>query len=273
MKNILITGSTDGIGKLTAIQLAKEGHHIYLHGRNPDKLNFFISEIKDISNNENIYGFIADFSDLNAVRLMAEQVKSKLSKIDVLINNAGILKNSISTGTNTIDIHFLINYLAPYLLTNLLLPLIKKSKEPRVINLSSAAQLPVSHHALEGKETLDHFNAYAQSKLALTMWNSHLANIEPNLIAIAVNPGSYLNTKMTSEANMQYQSSANKGANILYELATSKAYTSDSGKYFNNDLGSSKGSFSTAHPDAYDTTKMNALMDLTHNLVTPFFPK
>ena len=120
MKTIIITGSTDGIGKLAAIDLAKEGHEIYLHGRNPQKLTAVVEEIKQLSNNERVDGFVADFSDLDAVKEMAQQIKQKLSKIDVLVNNAGIFKSAQSENKDGLDIRMVVNYLAPYLLTEAL---------------------------------------------------------------------------------------------------------------------------------------------------------
>ena len=92
-KTILITGSTDGIGKLAALKLAEAGHQVYVHGRNADKLTSVIAEVKAVATGaavDNINGFVADFSDLNAVRKMAAEVNKKLPKLDVLINNAGI---------------------------------------------------------------------------------------------------------------------------------------------------------------------------------------
>ncbi|MEP2403081.1 MAG: SDR family NAD(P)-dependent oxidoreductase, partial [Nonlabens ulvanivorans] len=85
MKTILITGSTDGIGKLTALKLAKEGHKLFLHGRSEDKLNTVINEIQEASNNKNIKGFVADFSDINAVKQMVENIKNEVEKLDIII--------------------------------------------------------------------------------------------------------------------------------------------------------------------------------------------
>ena len=99
-KTILITGSTDGIGKLAATRLAKEGNEIYLHGRNPDKLDSVISEIKMLTGNDKLKGFLADFSDLNSVVKMAESIKNQITKLDVLINNAGIFNTPVSTDKN-----------------------------------------------------------------------------------------------------------------------------------------------------------------------------
>lgn len=117
MKTILITGSTDGIGKLAAIQFAKEGHEVFIHGRNAEKLTRVIAEIKESSNNSNVNGCVADFSDLKAVKQMATEIKGSLSKIDVLINNAGVFKSPVSMTEEGLDIRFAVNYFAPYLLT------------------------------------------------------------------------------------------------------------------------------------------------------------
>ena len=168
-KTILITGSTDGIGKLTALNLATQGHTIYTHGRNEAKVAAVVSEIKKASNNQNIYGLVADFSDLEAVSKLAEQIKNDIPKIDILINNAGIFKTKETLNNNGLDIRMVVNYLAPYVLTNAILPNIKQSEAPRIINLSSAAQAPVSEAVLIGKEQDSDNSTYAQSKFALTM--------------------------------------------------------------------------------------------------------
>ena len=266
-KTILITGSTDGIGKLAAIQLAKEGHEIYLHGRNSAKLLSVISEIKTISKNEKIKGFVADFSDLVEVLKMAEQIKNEVPKIDILLNNAGILKSKNSVNGDGLDIRIVVNYLAPYVLTNALLPLLKKSKTSRIINLSSAAQDTVLKGVITGEVRLSPNAAYAQSKLALTMWSFDLATKEQDLTVIAVNPGSLLNTKMANEAYGQHWAPAEKGANLLVDLAISEMYKNDSGKYFNNDMGEDRGVFAPAHTDAYDQEKIRQLIRLTNEVL------
>lgn len=261
-KIILITGSTDGIGKLTALKLAMDGNTIYIHGRSDAKVNEVVAEIKLASNNEKIKGLVADFSDLKAVKNLAEHIKKDIPKIDVLINNAGILKSSVNKTKDGYDMRIAVNYLAPYLLTNNILNVMKRSEEPRIINLSSAAQSTVFNSVLNGSEEVIDNNSYAQSKLALTMWSFNLAKYEPNITVIAVNPGSLLNTKMANEAYGQYWSPADKGVEILYNLATSEAYKNDSGKYFDND----KGVFAPAHPDAYNLDKIDELLLVTNNL-------
>ena len=258
-RTILITGSTDGIGKLAAIRLAKEGHYICLHGRNSEKLTAVIREIRASANNEDIRGFVADFSDLEAVEKMAIHIHDQLPKIDVLINNAGVFNSPTRLTKDGLDTRFVVNYLAPYKLTNRLIPLLQKGTEPRIINLSSAAQAPVDFRVLMGQETSSIQETYAQSKLALTMWSFYLAKEFQDITVIAVNPGSLLNTKMVREAYGHHWSPVDKGANILYDLAVSRDHKNVTGKYFDND----KGGFSQAHPDAYDQTKVQELIKKT----------
>lgn len=276
-KTILITGSTDGIGKLAALNLAKAGHHVYLHGRDADKLDSVIAEIKAVATGaaaNNIDGFVADLSDLNAVRSMAEEVSDKLPKLDVLINNAGIYTTASPTTKDGLDVRFVVNYLAPYELTNALLPLLKKSNKARIVNLSSAAQAPISYKAFAGQERLDDKDAYAQSKLALTMWSMDLADTvaNDNINVIAVNPGSLLNTKMVSEAYGKYWSSADKGANILTALAISDEFADDTGKYFDNDIkdgvhGDARGEFGQPHANALNKDTIAELNRQTQDLL------
>ena len=262
-KAILITGSTDGIGKLAAIKLAKDGHQIYLHGRNEEKLSHVIEEIKSDSNNQNVKGFVADFSDLRAVRIMANQIQGKLPSLEVLINNAGIFKSSNPVNRDGLDVRLAVNYLAPYIMTNAILPLLNKSVEPRIINLSSAAQATVSLDLLKGHQSASAQEAYAQSKLAILMWSFYLSKQQSDVSVIALNPGSLLNTNMVREAFGRYWSPADKGANIIYDLAVSPDYGEATGKYFDNDLGS----FGRAHPNAYDDEAITQLIEATEAII------
>ncbi|WP_201509276.1 SDR family NAD(P)-dependent oxidoreductase [Psychrobacter alimentarius] len=280
-KTILITGSTDGIGKLAALKLAEAGHQVYLHGRDADKLTSVIAEVKAVATGDavdHIDGFVADFSDLTAVLKMAADVNEKLPKLDVLINNAGIYTTSAATTKDDLDIRFVVNYLAPYELTNALLPLLKQSSKARIINLSSAAQTPISYEAFAGQTTLDDKAAYAQSKLALTMWSMALADKVANddISVIAVNPGSLLNTKMVDEAYGHHWSSADKGANILTALAISDEFANDTGKYFDNDIkdgdhGDARGEFGQPHADALDKEAIAKLEAQTQTVLQSIF--
>ncbi|MGM8870826.1 SDR family NAD(P)-dependent oxidoreductase [Psychrobacter sp. 2Y5] len=276
-KTILITGSTDGIGKLAALNLAKAGHQVYLHGRDADKLDKVIMEVKAAATSaaaDNIDGFVADLSDLHAVHKMAAEVNDKLAELDVLVNNAGIYTTASPITKDGLDVRFVVNYLAPHELTNALLPLLQKSNKARIINLSSAAQAPIYYPAFTGSERLDDKDAYAQSKLALTMWSMDLAEAvtDDNINVIAVNPGSLLNTKMVNEAYGKYWSSADKGANILTELAISDDFADDTGKYFDNDIkdgvhGDARGEFGQPHANALNKDAIAELKRQTQELL------
>ncbi len=258
-KTILITGSTDGIGKLAALKMANDGHIIYLHGRNSEKLNKVIAELKQGTGNDDIFGFTADFSDLNEVKRMADEINDKISTIDVLINNAGVFKSPHPLTNDGSDIRIVVNYYAPYLLTNRILGKIKEGSQPRIINLSSAAQSRISYDLLDANIQVSDQEAYAQSKLAILMWSFYLAQKESNISVVALNPGSLLNTNMVREAYGKFWSSADKGADIIYDLALVKNLEDIDGQYFDND----KGDFGLAHPDAYDMEIVNNLIAKT----------
>lgn len=260
---ILITGSTDGIGKIAAELLAEKGHQILIHGRNDQKLKDVLASLQSISPNTKHYSYQADLSQLNHVESLAEEVSTNHSQIDVLINNAGVYNSLVSTNPNGFDIRFTVNYFAPLLLTQKLLPLLEKSTAPRIINLSSAAQASVDLSALSGKKSINEREAYAQSKLALTMWSFYLSQQDIKPTVIPVNPGSLLNTNMVREAFNQVWGPAEKGAKILEELATSDKYEGVTGEYSDND----QGSFGQAHPDAYNPQKIQELIDCTEEVL------
>ncbi|MEO0471826.1 MAG: SDR family NAD(P)-dependent oxidoreductase [Bacteroidota bacterium] len=261
--NILITGSTDGIGKLAANSLAQQGHRLFVHGRNPEKVKRVVADIKTAAQNDQIHGLVADLSDLDAVRQMATTIQEELPVLDVLINNAGVYNSPISQTKEGLDIRFVVNYFAPFLLTQALIPLLQKAAQPRIINLSSAAQAPIDYQLLRGERTASANQAYAQSKLALTSWSFYLAKQHPDITTIALNPGSLLNTRMVQEAFGHHWAPADKGANIIVDLALSDAYQSKSGRYFDND----QGGFGHAHADADEPSEMDKLMRETKQLL------
>jgi len=262
-KTILITGATDGIGLETARHLAGLGHELGLHGRNPDKLARVISEISEISSPEKVHSFRADFSDLNDVAAMAEAVKGGFAHLDVLINNAGIFKSAQTQTADGLDIRFVVNTLAPYLLTRELLPIM--NADSRVVNLSSAAQAPVDLAALRGQAALEDFPAYAQSKLAITMWTAHMARLPgtDRPLFVSVNPGSLLGTKMVREGFGQTGNDVGIGVDILVRASLSDEFIGRSGEYFDND----NHRFAAMHPAGQDLARQAALVDAIDRLV------
>lgn len=253
-KTILITGSTDGIGLEAAKVLAAAGHNILLHGRNAAKLSAIKAGQPALAKSET---YQADLSSLETVENLAAAIEAKHSSIDVVINNAGVFKIANPLTSDGLDVRFVVNTIAPYYLTKRLLPLM--DKKGRVINLSSAAQAPVDVSAFQGVYTLADGAAYAQSKLALTMWSRHMADInETGPAIIAVNPGSFLGTKMVKEAYGSEGKDIGIGSEILTRLATASEYADASGKYFDNDIGK----FGPPHPDALNSQKNKQIIDL-----------
>lgn len=245
-KTILLTGATDGIGLETAISLAQEGHHLLLHGRNPEKLRKAVEQV-GAGGNKPIESYIADMADLQAVRSMAEEISSKTDQLDVLINNAGIYKAGQPLTEDGHDVRFRVNTVAPYLLTRELMPLFGQGS--RVVNLSSAAQSDLDLDAVAGlARAQSDMDAYAQSKTGITAWtkawSAALAGTGPMMVA--VNPGSLLASKMVKEGFGVAGKDIGIGVDILKRAALSEEFADAHGRYFDND----SGRFADPHPDA-----------------------
>ncbi|NEQ98394.1 MAG: SDR family NAD(P)-dependent oxidoreductase [Cyanothece sp. SIO2G6] len=257
-KTILITGSTDGIGLETAKILVSQGHRVLLHGRNPAKLESTDQLLATLAGKGEMERYVADLSRLADVDSLAQAVANNHAKLDVLINNAGVFKPSDRVTLDGLDVRFVVNAIAPYRLTQQLMPLIPTSG--RVINVSSAAQSPVNLDALTGQiQIAEDFTAYAQSKLALTMWSRSLALTlkDDGPAIIAVNPGSMLGSKMVKEAFGVAGGDVGVGADILTRAALADEFATASGQYFDND----KGQFAPPHPDALDVQQCQAVVD------------
>ncbi len=239
-KTILITGATDGIGRATALALAKMGHAVILHGRNAKKLDDLKVEI-----GANASLVQADMADLSQVAKMAQDLVAAYDGIDVVINNAGVFKTSSPRLADGSDVRFVVNTFAPALLSHLLLPAIPM--DGRLVHLSSAAQASIDLNAMVGKRQLQDMEAYAQSKLALTMWSQDFASKHcGGPVSVAVNPGSLLATKMVREGFGTLGNDLSIGVNILIRAALSDEFASASGRYFDND----SGQFAAPHSDA-----------------------
>ncbi len=234
-QTIFITGATDGIGRLTAIALAKRNITLVVHGRNEKKLGKLINEIKESSNNQNIDGFIADLSSMNEVRELAKNVLTKHDSIDVLINNAGAGFAAPRYGKDGTEMRFAVNYLAPFLITNLLLPALKKGAISRIVNVSSGGQSPVNFDDIMLEKNFDGATAYSQSKLALIMFTIDLAEElkDDGITVNALHPGTYLDTNMVREAGIKPHGTAESGADAEIYLATAPGLKNITGKYFN----------------------------------------
>lgn len=254
-KTIIITGSTDGIGLETAERLVREGHNVLIHGRNQAKIQEVEKMLSPLVNGGFLESYKADLSDLADVQALADAISKKHTNIDVLINNAGVYNVANTKTKDGLDVRFVVNTIAPYLLTKLLMPLFNESS--RVVNLSSAAQAPVSLDALRAKVSLSSGEAYAQSKLAITMWTYLLSTKSKTPMIVAINPKSLLGSKMVKEAYGINGGDLSIGADILCRGALSDEFADASGKYFDNDIAQ----FAPAHPYARDEKKCNELIN------------
>ena len=262
-KTVLITGSTDGIGLAAAQQLVAQGHEVLLHGRNPTKLQSAQKALAQAATGP-VEAYAADLSRLSDVETLADAVMSKHERLDALVNNAGVLAAPSAATSTGLDLRFMVNAVAPYRLTQRLRPLLGRTG--RVINVSSAAQSPVQLDAmLRPGAGLSDFEAYAQSKLALTMWSRALALAckDQGPMVMSLNPGSMLGTKMVKEAFGSPGHDIGIGADILVRAAVAEEFEDAGGRYFDNDARR----FGSPHPDAADPHKTAKMMEAIETVV------
>jgi len=267
-KIILVTGATDGIGYETSKKLVSQGHHVLLHGRNPTKLNDVEQSLAALAGGGRLETYVADLSRMADVYKLVKEVFQRHDKLDVLINNAGVYNAPELITTDGLDVRFAVNTFAPYLLTKALLPLLGSTG--RVVNLSSAAQSSVNLEALAGNSQLSDHEAYAQSKLAITMWTRSMAlslsntgdSIDSPMI-VAVNPASLLGSKMVRDAFGVAGGDLSIGADILCRAALSDEFANASGLYYDNDIGQ----FSSPHKDALNEIKAQNVADIIEQVL------
>lgn len=249
-KTILVTGSTDGIGKITATTLAKQGHTVIIHGRNKSKAEKVCQEIKSVTGNNKIDFVIADLLQMADIKRMAEEFKKKYTQLDVLINNAGAIFGKEREITKEgFEKTITLNLFAPFLLTQLLLPTLEKSKSARIINLYSAM------HRRSGKPDFSDIQfernyvtnrAYGLSKLYLIWITKHFAKQlrEKNITVNACHPGAVA-TNFGQEADkgfliniifkiaLKFMPKPESGARTSIYLATSPEVLNVTGQFYN----------------------------------------
>jgi len=236
---ILVTGSTDGLGKRTAHDLADAGATVLLHGRDPERGGAAVREIREETRNDKLGYYLADFSSLDEVRRLAEEVRADHARLDVLVNNAGIGAGRRGQASRSLsqdghELRFAVNYLAPFLLTHLLLPLLRESAPARIVNVASAGQSPIDFADPMLERGYDGMRAYTQSKLALVMFTFDLAEeLEGTGVAVnCLHPASLMDTKMVFETFGSASSSVHEGTDATVRLAASSELEGVTGKYF-----------------------------------------
>ncbi len=267
-KVILITGSTDGIGLETAKLFLGKGHQVIVHGRNDVKVQSVEKMLSETGSGK-VESIVADLSTLSNVNAMVVEVAERFGKLDVLINNAGIFSTANTRTEDGLDVRFMVNTIAPYVLTKSLLPLFDRTG--RIVNLSSAAQSPVDLVALAGEKALIDGEAYSQSKLALTIWSRYIGLDQKNVgpMIVSVNPKSLLGSKMVKEAFGIQGGSVRLGADILVSSALSEDFSQAHGAYFDNDIEA----FSKPHQDALNDKKSAQVINKIEEIIAELSPR
>jgi NAD(P)-dependent dehydrogenase (short-subunit alcohol dehydrogenase family) len=237
---ILITGSTDGIGKETSRGLAAEGASLLLHGRNDIKLTRTAGEIRKATGNERIKTYLADLSSLTQVRRLAADVQKDNDRLDALINNAAIgfgvpPFNRREVSADGHELRFAVNYLAPYLLTNLLLPLLRSSAPSRIVNVASIGQEAIDFGDVMLEKEYGGIRAYRQSKTALVMFTFDLAErLTKNGVTVdCLHPATYMDTNMVRDAGVTPRNTVQTGVDALLYIATAPGLDGVTGRFFN----------------------------------------
>lgn len=250
-KTILITGSTDGIGKEIAFELATMGHRVIMHGKRENHGNKLAETFKKETGNAEIYYVNADLSDLTEINNLSNSIKNKFSHLDVLLNNAGVFMNNKIILPNGFETTFMVNHLAVFALTLNLLDLVKQSPQGRIIVTSSMAQSSsIDFNNLNGEKYWDSYNAYAVSKLENVLFTYKLARLLKNenskVTANCLHPG-VISTKLLHAGWGMGGGSLQQGAATSLYLATSEDIDEVSGKYFVNKKSQKSVAFSYDH--------------------------
>jgi len=176
MSLVLITGATDGIGRAAALRLAAAGHDVILHGRNPEKLEAARQAVAAEATGS-VAAELADLADLQQVAGLAAKVGKDYPGLNVLVNNAGLLTDHRQESTDGFELTFAVNYLAPFLLTNLLLETLQANAPARVVNVASSAMggAELNFEDLQFESAFEGWQAYANSKLANVLFSNLLA--------------------------------------------------------------------------------------------------
>jgi NAD(P)-dependent dehydrogenase (short-subunit alcohol dehydrogenase family) len=255
-KVCLVTGSNSGIGKETALGLARLGATVVMVCRDQSKGAAAQAEIKTQSGNPSVDLLIADLSSQQSIRQLAREITERYPQVHVLVNNAGVSPSQRALTSDGIEKTFAVNHLAPFLLTNLLLERLKASAPARVVTVASSGQSAINFDDLQGEKHYSMLGAYGQSKLANILFTYELARrLEgTGVTANCLHPG-VVSTNLAREFNPLFRAMARlffispaKGAQTSIYLASSPEVEGVSGKYFTKkrEIPSSKESHDTA---------------------------
>ena len=261
-ETILVTGATDGLGKRVASALAGRGATVLLHGRSRERLEATIEQIREQTGNEKLRCYLADLSSLRAVRDLAERILSDEERLDVLVNNAGIISREREESEDGYELTFAVNYLSHFLLTGLLLPMLRASAPARIVNVASAGQSPINFDDPMLERGYDAMGAYTRSKLAQVMFTMELAGrLQGTGVTVnALHPASLMDTKMIRGTFGYTMSTVEEGVEAVVRLAASPELEGVTGRYFDGTREA------RANRQAYDAEARRRLWALSEEL-------
>jgi NAD(P)-dependent dehydrogenase (short-subunit alcohol dehydrogenase family) len=236
-KTALITGSTDGVGRLVAERLAGDGWRVLVHGRDAARGEALVARIKAGGGHAEFLP--ADLASIAEVRRLADAVQKATPRLDLLINNAGLGSGAARTqrrlSADGHELLFAVNYLSGFLLTHLLLPLLTKSAPARIVNVSSLGQQALDFDDVMLVHGYSGSRAYCQSKLAQILFTIDLARelAGSDVTVNTLHPATYMNTTMVRQSGVTPISSVEQGAEAILKLAVSPELEGKSGLYFN----------------------------------------
>ena len=266
-QTILITGATDGLGRGLAGELAVAGATLLVHGRDQTRGRETIADLEAATGNRNLHWLRADLGSLYEVHGLADQLIAEYDRLDVLVNNAGIGTTLPGDGRRVesqdgYELRFAVNYLAGYLLTRLLLPLLERSAPARIVSVSSAGQAPIDFDDVMLERHYDGVQAYCQSKLAQVMLTFDLAEELDGrgVTANCLHPGTYMPTKMVHAAGVTPVTALEDGVKATLRLVSDPELDGVTGRYFNG-LREAE-----PHPQARDPEARRRLRSLSDQL-------
>ena len=267
-RTVLITGSTDGLGLAVAETLVRQGACVLVHGRSASKLERALVRLHE-SASTGPHGYLADLSSLEQTRRLAHHVASEHDRVDVLINNAGIVSRERQTSRDGHELGFSVNYLSHFLLTLELLPKLAKGDASRIVNVASIGQRPLDFSDLMLERAYDPMASYAQSKLAQIMFTFELAGklgSQPPATVNALHPATLMDTNMVRRSFGQVMSTVEEGRDATVRLAVDPELDGVTGKYFDGMRES------TADPQAYDPEAREQLWSVSEAMTGIRFP-
>jgi NAD(P)-dependent dehydrogenase (short-subunit alcohol dehydrogenase family) len=259
-KAVLITGATDGLGRGMAIDVAQRGAIVLVHGRSRARAEAVVAEARAGGSPEARL-YLADFAALADIHRMADAILTSAPRLDVLVNNAGIIQSQRQVSADGYELTFQVDYLAGFLLTHRLLALLRRSAPARIVNVASAGQAPIDFRDVMLERRWDGWQAYCRAKLAQVMMTFDLAEAlaGAGVTANALHPASLMPTKMVV-GRFGVQSTLEEGVRNTVRLIADPALEAISGRYFDRDRQA------RAHRQAYDVTARARLRELSRAL-------